>query len=103
TDYHVELLRDDIAELKRLNRIHRAEVDVAYFTYEYLSDGGNPENEDNIIRHAEDGRQHDGLNEIAPIHREFFDLCDHVDHIERNARLAIAAARGHSKSGMFSN
>jgi len=30
-------------------------------------------------------------------------LCDHVDHVVRNARLAIAAARGHSKSGMFSN
>lgn len=30
-------------------------------------------------------------------------MCDYVDHVERNARLAIAAARGHSKSGMFSN
>ncbi|ETT41420.1 hypothetical protein C162_26100 [Paenibacillus sp. FSL R7-269] len=30
-------------------------------------------------------------------------MCNHVDHVERSARLAIAAARGHSKSGMFSN
>lgn len=103
TDYHIELLRDDIAELKRLSRIHRAENDVSYFTYEYLSDEGNPENEDNIVRHAEDGTKHDSLDEIAHIHREFFELCDHVDHVVRNARLAIAAARGHSKSGMFSN
>lgn len=92
-----------MAELKRLKRIHRAEDDVAYFTYEYLADGGNPENEDNIVRNAEDGTPHDTYEQIAPIHREFFDLCDHVDHVERNARLAIAAARGHSKSGMFSN
>jgi len=92
-----------VAELRRLVRIHRAEEDVAYFTYEYLSDGGNPENDDNIVRHAEDGRQHDTLENFAQIHREFFDLCDYVDHTERNARLAIAAARGHSKSGMFSN
>lgn len=96
-------MRADLAELKRLKRIHRAEVDVAYFTYEYLSDAGNSDNEDNIIRHDDDGTPHDPLEEIAPIHREFFDLCDHVNEEERNARLAIAAARGHSKSGVFSN
>jgi predicted phage terminase large subunit-like protein len=68
-----------------------------------LSDELNPENEDNIVRHMDDGTPHDGLDDIAPIHREFFDLCDYVDHAERNARLAIAAARGHNKSGTFSN
>jgi len=103
TEYHVEQYRETVAELKRAVRIHKAENDVAYFTYEYLSDGGNADNEDNIIRHADDGTLHDPLDRIAPIHREFFDLCDYVDHTERNARLAIAAARGHSKSGMFSN
>ncbi|OME86907.1 hypothetical protein BK120_08265 [Paenibacillus sp. FSL A5-0031] len=102
-DYQLDTLREDTTELKRLIRIHRAEVDVAYFTYEYTSDGGNPTNEDNVVRHGEDGTQHDAFEDIAPIHREFFDLCDYVDHTERNARLAIAAARGHSKSGMFSN
>lgn len=89
--------------MKRLKRIDRAEDDVAYFTYEYLSDAGNPDNEDNIIRHAEDGTPHDPLEQIAPIHTEFFTLCNHVNNVERNARLAIAAARGHSKSGMFTN
>ncbi|SDW22606.1 phage terminase large subunit [Paenibacillus sp. PDC88] len=103
TTYHQEGFRADVAELKRLKRIDRAEDDVAFFTYEYLSDGGNPENEDNIVRNAEDGTPHDPLEEIAPIHREFFNLCNHVDHVVRNARLAIAAARGHSKSGKFSN
>lgn len=103
TTYHEESLRADIAELKRLKRIDRAEYDVAFFTYEYLADAGNPENEDNIVRNDESGVPHDPIDQIAPIHREFFDLCDYVDHIERNARLAIAAARGHSKSGMFSN
>lgn len=102
-DYHVEQLRLYKAELTKLKRVHQAETDIAYFTYTYLSDGSNPENEDNIIRHSEDGTPHDGLDDVAPIHREFFDLCDHVNEVERNARLAIAAARGHSKSGMFSN
>lgn len=103
TEYHIDTFRKDKAELKKLKRVHRAENDVAYFTYTYLSDSGNPENEDNIVRNAEDGELHEPLDKMAQIHREFFDLCDHVDHVERNANLAIAAARGHSKSGMFSN
>ncbi|MDQ0154924.1 phage terminase large subunit [Robertmurraya andreesenii] len=103
TEYHVEMLRHDKTELAKLKRVHRAEVDIAYFTYTYLSDGGNPGNDDNVIRHSDDGTAHDPIELIAPIHREFFDLCDHVNEAERNARLAIAAARGHSKSGVFSN
>ncbi|MDP5273224.1 phage terminase large subunit [Chengkuizengella axinellae] len=103
SEYYIEMFNTDLEELKRLKRIHRAEVDNAYFTYEYLSDEHNSDNEDNIVLHAEDGTKHDPLEEIAPIHREFFDLCDYVDHDVRNARLGIAAARGHSKSGMFSN
>jgi predicted phage terminase large subunit-like protein len=87
----------------KLKRVHRAEVDVAYFNYVYLSDGANSQNEDNVIRNNDDGTPHDPIDLIAPIHREFFDLCDYVNDTERNARLAIAAARGHSKSGVFSN
>jgi predicted phage terminase large subunit-like protein len=103
SDYHIDTFRKDKAELTKLKRIHRAEVDVAYFTYAYLSDGANAGNEDNVIRNNDDGTPHDPIELIAPIHREFFHLCDHVNVGERNARLAIAAARGHSKSGMFSN
>ena len=103
SEYHIEQLRMYKEELAKLKRVHRAELDVAYFEYEYLSDGANPENEDNTIMNAEDGSQHDPIELMAPIHREFFDLCDYVNETERNARLAIAAARGHSKSGKFSN
>lgn len=103
SDYHIDTFRKDKAELTKLKRVHRAEVDVAYFTYAYLSDGDNAVNEDNVIRNNDDGTPHDPIEAIAHIHREFFDLCDYVNVAERNARLAIAAARGHSKSGMFSN
>jgi predicted phage terminase large subunit-like protein len=103
TDYHIDSFRRDKTELAKLKRVHRAEVDVAYFTYAYLSDGANAANEDNVIRNNDDGTPHDPIDLIAPIHREFFHLCDHVNAEERSARLAIAAARGHSKSGMFSN
>jgi len=102
TEYHSEQLLEYKAELVKLKRVHRAEVDVAYFAYEYLSDEGNPENEDNIIQHADD-KPHDSIDMMAPIHREFYGLCDHVNHEDRSARLAIAAARGNSKSGVFSN
>ncbi|MBX6361293.1 MAG: hypothetical protein IRZ03_14575 [Acidobacterium ailaaui] len=103
TDYHIEKLREDRAELQRLKRIHRAEFDFAYFMYEYFSDERNPENDDNIIRNDDDGTPHDPIDKLAPIHREFFDLCDYIDHVKPNDNLAIAAARGHNKSGTFSN
>lgn len=99
----IQSFQKNVKELERLNRIHRAEVDVAYFTYAYLSDNDNPNNDDNIIRHAPDGTLHDPFEKLAPIHREFFDLCDFVNHVKRDARLGIAAARGHNKSGTFSN
>ena len=103
SEYHIEQLRMYKEELVRLKRVHRAEVDVAYFEYEYLSDQSNPGNEDNTIMNAEDGTPHDPIELMPPIHREFFNLCDFVNEKEKNARLAIAAARGHSKSGKFSN
>jgi len=103
TDYHIDMMLQDKAELKRLKRIHRAEEDVAYFAFAYLSDQENPTNEDNIIRNGDDGTPHQPLEELAPIHREFFNLCDFVDHEKPNAKLGIAAPRGHSKSGIFSN
>jgi predicted phage terminase large subunit-like protein len=103
SDYHIDSFRRDKQELTKLKRVHRAEVDIAYFFYEYLSDQANPENEDNVIRNSEDGTPHDPIEFIAPIHRDFFDHCDYVNEGERNARLAIAAARGHNKSGTFSN
>ena len=102
TEYHIETLIEDAEELKKLKRIQRSEIDMAYFMYEYFSDERNPDNEDNIIMHAPDGTKHDPIEKIAPIHEEFFGLCDYVSTEKIDAKLAIAAARGHSKSGIFS-
>jgi predicted phage terminase large subunit-like protein len=102
TDYHIEMLFEDKEELQRLKRVDRGENDVAYFTYEFLSDGGNPDNEDNIVMNSEDGEPHQPLEDMAQIHREFFDLADRVNG-NKGTNLGIAAPRGHSKSGMFSN
>ncbi|MCW1241915.1 phage terminase large subunit [Bacillus pretiosus] len=102
SEYHIETMLRDKADLVRLERVHRAEVDNAFFTMEYLSDGHNPENDDNIIQNSDDGEAHQGLDEMAGIHKEFFGLCDDVD-AGTGTNLAIAAPRGHSKSGIFSN
>lgn len=80
TEYHIDTFRKDKAELTKLKRVHKAEVDIAYFTYEYLSDGLNPDNEDNVVRNADDGTPHDGIENIAKIHEEFFDLCNYVNN-----------------------
>lgn len=103
TEYHVETLLNDLEELKRLIRVHKSQKDVGFFTYTYLSEELNPENEDNIVRHSDTGRKHSPFDEMAPIHRNFFDLCNHVTNEKINANLAIGAPRGHSKSGMFTN
>ncbi|MGW7772783.1 hypothetical protein ACTWM0_07535, partial [Pseudomonas machongensis] len=102
SEYHIEMMLREKDELFRLERVHRAEVDNAFFTMEYLSDGYNPENDDNIIQNSDDGTTHQGLEDMAGIHREFFGLCDDVD-AGTGTNLAIAAPRGHSKSGIFSN
>lgn len=102
SEYHIEMMFDDKKTLERLERVHRAEVDNAFFTMEYLSDGHNPENDDNIIQNSDDGTPHQDLDEMAGIHKEFFKLCDDVD-AGTGTNLAIAAPRGHSKSGIFSN
>lgn len=103
TDYHRETLTTDIAELKKLIRVQKAEKDVGFFAFEYLSDQHNPENDDNIIRNSEKGRPHEPYEKMAIIHRNFYDLCNYVTHEKPDARLAIGAPRGHSKSGVFSN
>lgn len=102
TDYHIDMLLEDKNELQRLKAIDRGEYDVAFFAYEFLSDKANPDNEDNIIMNDDNGDPHQPLEEMAQIHREFFDLADRVNE-NKGTNLAIAAPRGHSKSGMFSN
>jgi hypothetical protein len=67
TDYHIDsVFVRDKTELAKLKRVHRAEVDVAYFTYAYLSDGANAANEDNVIRNNDDGTPHDPIDPLRP-------------------------------------
>jgi predicted phage terminase large subunit-like protein len=84
-------------ELKRLKRIHRAEVDLLYFCWEYFSEKGNPENPGNW-----DGFDLDRPEDAAAFHKEICADMDRVSNVERNAQIVRAAPRGHAKSTYLS-
>src|SRR5690625_312490 len=86
-----------IQELERLERIHRAEVDLLYFSLEYFSERYNPGNqgnwEDFDLKTVED----------APVfHKEICERMDEISQFEKNAKDATAAPRGHAKSSYLS-
>jgi predicted phage terminase large subunit-like protein len=96
-EYHVDTLRQDIAELKRLKRIHRAEVDLLYFVYEYFSEEGNPDNPDNLIPAGQT------LDNAADFHRELCRLLDEITLGRVNTNVAWVVGRGHAKTAYLSN
>lgn len=98
TEYHIEMLREDIAELKRLTRIHRAEVDMLYFFYEYFSEARNPGNPDNLVPTKDVD-----MDGAPNFHRKLSRILDSVSNVNRTARIAWAASRGHAKSAYLSN
>ncbi|UTR05155.1 phage terminase large subunit [Alkalihalobacillus sp. LMS6] len=98
TDYHVDQMRKYREELTKLKRIHRAEVDMLYFFYEYFSEARNPGNPDNLVpTTAVD------LNDAPDFHRKLSSILDSVSNRNKTARIAWAASRGHAKSAYLSN
>ncbi len=96
-DKAVEILQ--IArELKRLKRVHRSEIDLAYFTWEYFSEAGNPDNKAGNL----DGFDLKSPDEFAEFHLEICDIMNHVSLVEKNAKICVAAPRGHAKSTYLS-
>ena len=81
------------AELKRLERIHRCEVDTLEFAIEYFSEAKNPGNAGNW-----DGFDITKSEEAAQFHREINDIISEVSHTKKNAKIAVAAPRSHAKS-----
>jgi predicted phage terminase large subunit-like protein len=97
TDYHIDTLREDIAELKRLKRIHRAEYDMLYFTYEYFAEDYNPGNPDNLIPAG------NRIEDAADFHRELCSLLDDVARGDIKTNVAWSVGRGHAKTAYLSN
>ena len=89
-------------EKERLESLIKGEKDVAHFAYEYFSDERNPDNQaGNIIRHFSDDKPHETIDELAPIHRDMYNVCDQITERKDN-RFVIAAPRGHAKSSIIS-
>jgi predicted phage terminase large subunit-like protein len=81
-------------ELERLERIHRAEVDLLYFCYEYFGEKYNPGNAGNWIPVT--------IDQAPDFHRDLSDIMDHVSNVQRNAKICWAAPRSHAKSSYLS-
>lgn len=98
SDYHIDTFRKDKKELTKLKRVHRAEVDMLFFFYEYFSEARNPKNPDNLVPN----KQVD-MDDAPDFHRKLSRILDAVSNRNRTARIAWAASRGHAKSAYLSN
>ncbi|MGE7843893.1 phage terminase large subunit [Lysinibacillus sp. NPDC093712] len=87
-DYYARL-----TELKRLERIHRCELDTLAFDIEYFSEAKNPGNAGNW-----DGFAITKPSESPQFHREITDILNVVSTDKVNAKIAVAAPRSHAKS-----
>jgi predicted phage terminase large subunit-like protein len=87
-------LRSWLAEIKRLERIHRAEVDLLYFAHEYFGEVYNPGNSGNWIPVP--------ISEAPAFHHELCEIMNTVSTREFNAKIAWAAPRSHAKSSYLS-
>ncbi|SHE66573.1 phage uncharacterized protein (putative large terminase), C-terminal domain-containing protein [Seinonella peptonophila] len=90
-------LNEYLTELKRLKRIHRAEIDLLYFCWEYFGENQNPDNAGNW-----EGFELDSPEDAAEFHREICRDMDLVSNKKPNLKICRAAPRGHAKSTYLS-
>lgn len=82
-----------MAEVARLKRVNRCETDTLEFAIEYFSEARNPGNAGNW-----DGFDITDKSESADFHVEITDIMNEVSTVNKNAKIAVAAPRSHSKS-----
>ncbi|MEN2464919.1 phage terminase large subunit [Ornithinibacillus sp. JPR2-1] len=86
-----------IKELERLERIHRGEVDLLYFSIEYFSERYNPGNQGNW-----EDFDVESAEQAPDFHKEICSRMDEISQFEKNAKDATAAPRSHAKSTYLS-
>jgi predicted phage terminase large subunit-like protein len=86
-----------ITSLQRLERIHRAEVDLMFFSWCYFSEAGNPGNNGNW-----DGFDLAQPEDAAEFHQNICGIINVVSTVTLNKKVAVAAPRGHGKSTYLS-
>ena len=84
-------------ERKRVRRVHRGEEDVMYFGLTYFSEGGNPENQDNLIPEGVD------YSNAADFHHMLCGLFNDITTGKQTKNVAYAVPRGHAKTAWISN
>ncbi|MCR8998112.1 hypothetical protein NW825_24950, partial [Brevibacillus laterosporus] len=87
-------LRTWLTEIKRLERIHRAEVDLLYFAYEYFGEHYNPDNSGNWIPVT--------IDKAPEFHHELCAIMNTVSTRDINAKITWATPRSHAKSSYLS-
>lgn len=85
------------AELERLQRIQRCEGNLLEFSIEYFSDARNPDNDGNW-----EGFDITRVEEAPEFHQEIAEIMNDVSTDKTNAKIAVAAPRGHAKSTYLS-
>lgn len=84
-------------EYEALIRVDRSHEDTLYFTYEYFSEEGNPENPGNLIPAGMT------MEDAPEFHHEVTGILNSLSNEEVNKRVAWSAPRGHAKSAYLSN
>jgi predicted phage terminase large subunit-like protein len=91
-DYHIE-----IKQKYKLYRMIRGYYDILFFTYEYFSDGKNPENETNLIPEGV------SIEDAPDFHIELCSKLDELNTVKPTKNIGWGAPRGSGKSAYLSN
>ncbi|MCY9451586.1 phage terminase large subunit [Bacillus haynesii] len=96
-EYDFERVEINLKLLEKLKRVHRAEYDMLYFTYEYFSADRNPDNSSNLIPAGQT------LETAADFHRELCGLLDEITRGEIKTNVGWSVGRRHAKTAYLSN
>lgn len=88
---------ENVSELERLRRINNCEGNLLEFVIEYFSEARNKGNPGNW-----DGFDLTKKEQAAEFHVEITDMMNRVSNVDTNAKVAVAAPRGHAKSSYLS-
>lgn len=94
---YIEEYLENAQQLERLERIHRCDGNLLEFSIEYFSEARNEDNAGNW-----DGFDVTKIEEAPEFHREIADIMNDVSLNVKNAKVAVAAPRGHAKSTYLS-
>lgn len=97
TNYDLDQLELNLELLEKLKRVHRAEFDTLYMTYEYFSEERNPENESNLIPAGQ------CLEDAAEFHQELCGLLDEITKGTIDTNVGWSVGRNHAKTAYLSN